>query len=160
MNNAFILLLLSLLLLLSTAAAAGRNGTRVADTLLDGEEFLMESETGRRILAAKPGISYGGLNKDGNVCNGNAYGNCNGKGKILKRPCDYKNTCGGRGGWSWLSCSTASIHFITSYFYYYGNSTTVCPFYNELLIPLLEWLSWSLFHLMHFLSYMSSLTCN
>ncbi|KAL8471805.1 hypothetical protein ACS0TY_029147 [Phlomoides rotata] len=106
-QNGFLLLTALLLIIFlsvqaecfSTAAdsqAAGRcNASRISDCLPDDEEFLMDSESSRRILQAgrpktinypKPKIPF---------CGSNIYGSCIGPdSKIYKRPCDYKNTCG------------------------------------------------------------------
>lgn len=84
----------------SGAYAVDRNATRIADSLLDEEEFLMESETSRRIMQGRPQpISTATLKKDRGACKGDVYGSCSGKpGKIVtSRKCDLQNHCGGRG---------------------------------------------------------------
>ncbi|KAL7141125.1 hypothetical protein ABFS83_08G032900 [Erythranthe nasuta] len=89
---------------LSTFGGGGApafNATRVGDWLADGgEEFLMESETSRRILQAggKKTITYPSANPKLPFCDSTVYGSCIGKdNKIYKRPCDYQNTCGRKG---------------------------------------------------------------
>ncbi|EYU44218.1 hypothetical protein ABFS82_08G033000 [Erythranthe guttata] len=83
----------------STDGAPAFNATRVGDWLDDGEEFLMESETSRRILqAGKKTITYPSANPKLPFCDSAVYGSCIGKdNKIYKRPCDYQNTCGRKG---------------------------------------------------------------
>ncbi|XP_012851798.1 PREDICTED: uncharacterized protein LOC105971487 [Erythranthe guttata] len=83
----------------STGGAPTLNATRVGDWLDDGEEFLMESETSRRILqAGKKTITYPSANPKLPFCDSAVYGSCIGKdNKIYKRPCDYQNTCGRKG---------------------------------------------------------------
>ncbi|PIN06701.1 hypothetical protein CDL12_20743 [Handroanthus impetiginosus] len=95
---------LALILVLVNAAAAshapgeaGFNATRIADWLPDDEEFLMESETNRRILQAGKGIriSYSATNRKRPFCNSKVYGSCIGnQAKVYnKRKCDTKNLC-------------------------------------------------------------------
>ncbi|KAL7101059.1 hypothetical protein ACP275_08G033000 [Erythranthe tilingii] len=87
---------------LSTVGGGGApafNATRVGDWLDDGEEFLMESETSRRILqAGKKTITYPSAKPKLPFCDSTVYGSCIGPdNKIYKRPCDYQNTCGRKG---------------------------------------------------------------
>lgn len=99
MKKASLLALLSLLLLLlllSSATAIGSNATRIGDELVGGEEFLMESETARRILKG------GGTPKtipirdrSKGFCNAKIYASCDGKQNKFynQRKCGYKNGC-------------------------------------------------------------------
>ncbi|KAK4426257.1 hypothetical protein Salat_1394200 [Sesamum alatum] len=84
---------------LSTAPAAegGCNGTRIADCLPDGEEFLMESETSRRLLLdGHKTITPQTLVPVEDFCDANAYGSCypgpNQFYDSKKRVCNYP-TC-------------------------------------------------------------------
>ncbi|XP_044506794.1 protein RALF-like 27 [Mangifera indica] len=58
------------------------------------EEFLMESEVSRRLLAAPPvnPLSYNAL-KTKEVCNAKIYGNCIKPISGNNRPCTYYNRC-------------------------------------------------------------------
>ncbi|KAL7141124.1 hypothetical protein ABFS83_08G032800 [Erythranthe nasuta] len=73
------------------------NATRVGDWLDDGEEFLMESETSRRILQAggKKTITYPTAKPELPFCDSAVYGSCIGKDNKIytKRPCGYHNSC-------------------------------------------------------------------
>ncbi|KAL8471807.1 hypothetical protein ACS0TY_029149 [Phlomoides rotata] len=108
-QNGFLLLTaLLLIIFLSVQAecfstadsqAAGRcNASRISDCLPDEEEFLMDSESSRRILQAggQKTINYGKPKVP--YCRRDSYGSCIGKDSknYQKRPCDYKNTCGRR----------------------------------------------------------------
>ncbi|KAL0431783.1 UNVERIFIED_CONTAM: hypothetical protein Sradi_0804300 [Sesamum radiatum] len=80
------------------AAEGGCNGTgRIADCLPDGEEFLMESETSRRLLVgARQTFSPGALQPKKPFCDGTNYGSCiPGPNKFYdseNRNCNH-NTC-------------------------------------------------------------------
>ncbi|GAA0172037.1 hypothetical protein LIER_25943 [Lithospermum erythrorhizon] len=78
----------------STASTVDCNGT-IGDCNLDaGEEFLMESEESRRMLASNGKGTYAVLDKPP-YCNEDVYGSCNkNTKKINKRePCTYANHC-------------------------------------------------------------------
>ncbi|PIM98385.1 hypothetical protein CDL12_29139 [Handroanthus impetiginosus] len=82
------------------AAVAGFNATRIIDNwLLDDEEFLMESETNRRILQdgkRNPYITYPAVHDPTSTfCNGKLAGSCIGEASktYRKRNCGYKNLC-------------------------------------------------------------------
>ncbi|GAA0175567.1 hypothetical protein LIER_28715 [Lithospermum erythrorhizon] len=64
------------------------------DVLADGgEEFMMESEVSRRMLASNVVIDYA-LRIDRAFCDADTYGSCNSNLKRLsKRPCTYQNHC-------------------------------------------------------------------
>ncbi|KAL3629473.1 hypothetical protein CASFOL_026695 [Castilleja foliolosa] len=67
--------------------------TRIADFLPDDDEFLMESESNRRILQAARRITPDAQYKLP-YCNRNVYGSCIGRdGKFYQRPCQYFNYC-------------------------------------------------------------------
>ncbi|KAG8366966.1 hypothetical protein BUALT_Bualt16G0023200 [Buddleja alternifolia] len=103
------LLLLLLLLLLTitahkaaclttTAAAEGCNSTKIGDCLTDdgGDEFLMESETTRRLLGGRvTTITPPSMIPTKPYCNKEVYGSCPGDtNKIfLQRTCDKMNSC-------------------------------------------------------------------
>ncbi|PIN26793.1 hypothetical protein CDL12_00458 [Handroanthus impetiginosus] len=88
-----------ILVLLSDAAAAhapveiGFSATRTPTWLTDNE-FLMESETNRRILATTA-IGYNALNPNRPFCGKTPYENCIGQKNTAfdRRKCDYKNHC-------------------------------------------------------------------
>ncbi|EYU44216.1 hypothetical protein ABFS82_08G032800 [Erythranthe guttata] len=80
----------------STGGAPTLNATRVGDWLDDGEEFLMESETSRRILQAgkkKPTIPA--VTEKKPFCDAEIYSSCIGPDSktYTKRPCTYQNSC-------------------------------------------------------------------
>ncbi|EYU44217.1 hypothetical protein ABFS82_08G032900 [Erythranthe guttata] len=82
----------------STVGAPAFNVTGVGDWLDDGgEEFLMESETSRRILQAggKNTINYRPLQPELPFCDSVVYGSCIGKDSktYTKRNCGYHNSC-------------------------------------------------------------------
>ncbi|KAL7094629.1 hypothetical protein ACP275_11G115800 [Erythranthe tilingii] len=87
----------------TTAAAAaaelGCNSTRIGDCLTGGdagEEYLMESETSRRLLAGgQRFISPGALNPKRPFCRGDVAGSCIGRPNKFydKRPCGYSHLC-------------------------------------------------------------------
>ncbi|KAL7135641.1 hypothetical protein ABFS83_11G111600 [Erythranthe nasuta] len=83
----------------TTAAAAaewGCNSTRIGDCLTAGEEYLMESETSRRLLAGgQRFISPGALNPRKPFCRGDVSGSCIGRPNKFydKRPCGYSHLC-------------------------------------------------------------------
>lgn len=97
-QNAFFLLLTALLLIifLSTQAAAGRcNASRISDCLAaEEEEFLMDSESSRRILLAGKSQTIPVLRKP-SFCNRNVHASCIGKESkyYQSRPCTYGNQC-------------------------------------------------------------------
>ncbi|PIN01952.1 hypothetical protein CDL12_25539 [Handroanthus impetiginosus] len=80
-------------------ALDGCNATRIGDCMTDDEEFLMESETSRRVLAAgRNSITTGSLIQGRPFCNRNVYGSCVPEpSKYYERPCTYQNLCR-RGG--------------------------------------------------------------
>ncbi|MCD7460584.1 hypothetical protein HAX54_043852 [Datura stramonium] len=103
--NTLLLLLLLLLVTINVACASGLecNGTTSVGECLqlaDGEEeFLMESETSTKLLAAGGSkgstntLTYKSLDKPP-VCNANINGNCIGaKLNGPQRPCTYENRC-------------------------------------------------------------------
>ncbi|KAF5200311.1 Rapid alkalinization factor [Thalictrum thalictroides] len=70
----------------------------IAECLTDNDEFDMDSEISRRILAAtKPTISYPALDKNHVPCSrpGGAYYNCKqgAKANTYERPCTVINRC-------------------------------------------------------------------
>lgn len=82
--------------------AVGCNATRISDCLPDDEEFLMESESSRRILQSGGGgntITYPVLNPQRTHCDRDVYGSCIGnENKIYtQRTCNYQNNCGRSG---------------------------------------------------------------
>ncbi|PIN17567.1 hypothetical protein CDL12_09780 [Handroanthus impetiginosus] len=94
---ALILVLLSAVAAAHAPAEAEFNATRIADWLPDDEEFLMESETNRRILqdGKQKTITYPAINPKEQFCDSNVYGSCIGnQAKIYtNRKCDSKNLC-------------------------------------------------------------------
>ncbi|KAL8528485.1 hypothetical protein ACS0TY_006057 [Phlomoides rotata] len=92
------LVVVFLLLVLSTTSTAaeeeeeGCNASRIGECLAD--EFLMESETSRRVLAGG-GKRIQPLIPQKPFCDARVYNNCNGgpNDKFKKRPCNYTNTC-------------------------------------------------------------------
>ncbi|KAH6803048.1 hypothetical protein C2S51_034494 [Perilla frutescens var. frutescens] len=91
---------LVLALLLSTAATAtlaaalGRgNAMRTIDSMAGDEEFMMESETTRRLLTTT--ISPTAQNPKKPFCNARIYNNCINEPnkKYDTRPCNYNNSC-------------------------------------------------------------------
>ncbi|XP_020551454.1 uncharacterized protein LOC110012400 [Sesamum indicum] len=62
----------------ATPAAEGRcNGTsRITDCLPDDEEFLMESETSRRLLVNEPKTYFGRALQPPPICDAKVVGNC------------------------------------------------------------------------------------
>uniref|UniRef100_A0A5B7AML5 Putative RALF-LIKE 27 family protein n=1 Tax=Davidia involucrata TaxID=16924 RepID=A0A5B7AML5_DAVIN len=68
------------------------NGT-VAECITEEEEFLMESEVSRRLLAGQPKkLSYKALEKPP-VCNPMIYGDCIKSVNGDNRPCTLYNRC-------------------------------------------------------------------
>ncbi|KAL2539310.1 Uncharacterized protein Adt_00313 [Abeliophyllum distichum] len=107
MNQTFLYLALALFLasLVNSTEGGGGDGVgsvgrrcnaTIAECVAanDGEEFLMESEISRRILAAHP-ISYKGFIKQMPYCDRDSYGSCIGPAsKFYKeRPCNYQDLC-------------------------------------------------------------------
>ncbi|KAL8038520.1 hypothetical protein ABFX02_11G113000 [Erythranthe guttata] len=82
----------------TSAAAAewGCNSTRIGDCLTGGGEYLMESETSRRLLAGgQRFISPRALNPKRPFCRGDVAGSCIGRPNKFydKRPCGYSHLC-------------------------------------------------------------------
>ncbi|KAL7141123.1 hypothetical protein ABFS83_08G032700 [Erythranthe nasuta] len=81
----------------STIGAPKLNATRVGDWLADdGEEFVMESETSRRILqAAKKKPTIPAVTGKKPFCDAQIYSSCIGPDSktYTKRPCTYQNSC-------------------------------------------------------------------
>ncbi|KAG8366965.1 hypothetical protein BUALT_Bualt16G0023100 [Buddleja alternifolia] len=95
--------------LTTTAAAEGCNSTRIGDCLTD-DEFLMESETTRRLLAGRvTPITPPSIIPTKTPCNKDVYGSCPGQPNsyYTKRPCDYQNHCGRSG--IVVACSIKNI---------------------------------------------------
>ncbi|KZV51623.1 hypothetical protein F511_24996 [Dorcoceras hygrometricum] len=72
------------------------NATVVGDCLPEDEEFMMESEVSRMLLARplKP-VSPQALNPKRPFCQRNTYGSCvpAPNNKFYQRPCNYNNLC-------------------------------------------------------------------
>ncbi|CAA3014652.1 Hypothetical predicted protein [Olea europaea subsp. europaea] len=74
------------------------NGSTIGDCIPVNEEFLMESEISRRILAQPdPSISYETFKPAKPFCKRDAYGSCIGdpNTNFNNRPCNYNNLCVG-----------------------------------------------------------------
>ncbi|KAH6761835.1 hypothetical protein C2S52_019268 [Perilla frutescens var. hirtella] len=87
-------LLLSIAATATLAAALGRgNTTRTTDSMAGDEEFMMESETTRRLLVTT--ISPSAQNPKKPFCNAHIYNNCINKPNTNydKRPCNLNNSC-------------------------------------------------------------------
>ncbi|CAI9780704.1 unnamed protein product [Fraxinus pennsylvanica] len=94
---------------ITTASATKCNGSTIGDCIPINEEFLMESEISRRILAQRyPGITYKTSNAAKPFCDANAYHSCidNKNTNFNKRPCNsvisaklfiYRNAVTNRG---------------------------------------------------------------
>ena len=86
---------LVLLILLRTDAAPANSSCGADDCVAEEfDEFLMESEVSRRILAGNqaPKLSYRALEK-AKTCNAMIYGNCVGKANPSNRPCTLYTRC-------------------------------------------------------------------
>ncbi|GFY84858.1 hypothetical protein Acr_03g0016390 [Actinidia rufa] len=93
---------LVLLILLRTDAAPANSSCGGGDddecVAEEFDEFLMESEVSRRILASnQPHLAYGALEK-GKACNAMIYGDCVGKANRDNRPCTLYTRCKRRPG--------------------------------------------------------------
>ena len=93
--------LVLLILLRTDAAPANSSAGGVIDEFIAEEfdEFLMESEVSRRILAGnqRRKLSYAALEKP-KVCNALIYGDCVGKANPDNRPCTLYTRCKRRPG--------------------------------------------------------------
>lgn len=91
------------LVFLSTEVRNGEcfnNATRIADNMLDAEEFLMESESARRVLMQpSKTVTYPTVNGRNKPACKNGDNLCDKASKnYQKRKCDYINKCKRPGG--------------------------------------------------------------
>ncbi|XP_009588439.1 protein RALF-like 27 [Nicotiana tomentosiformis] len=102
-NLSTALLLLLTILLLNTinmpkvecgVSSQECNGISIGDCVVDGDEFLVESETSTLLLANGKGtLTYRSLQKPA-ICNAKIIGNCIGAQlNGPHRPCNYDNRC-------------------------------------------------------------------
>lgn len=97
-REATLLVVLTLFLLFLQKIAGGGqlecNGTSIGDCLVDGDEFLMESETSTMLLAnGKDPLAFKGLQKP-QICDAKIIGNCIGAQlNGIQRPCTFDNRC-------------------------------------------------------------------
>nr|GEZ80398.1 hypothetical protein [Tanacetum cinerariifolium] len=105
MKISFSLVFLSLLIISAAAASSsevswlrgGECSGSIAECMASGEEFMMESESTRRILATTRHISYGALQGNNVPCSqrGASYYNCRSGGQAnpYQRGCSTITRC-------------------------------------------------------------------
>ncbi|KAH0670839.1 hypothetical protein KY290_015463 [Solanum tuberosum] len=94
------MLLVLLVTVIKVEAVSECNGTSssIGACLVDVDEFLMESETSTRILAAggnarSQKLSYGSAGKKAAICNEKIYGNCINNKNVKATRCNSGTRC-------------------------------------------------------------------